>query len=648
MELNQQQLAAVTYDGPKRNVMVVAGAGCGKTRTIIARAAHLVRKGTDASRILVMTFTNRAARELRVRLKGEVGETCESIQAGTFHAFCLKVMTQIPNSFGMHGLHVIDADDQESLMGVVRKALIKRLSGPKRGFPSTQQLLSYHSYSRNVLLDPREYLKRQTELQEEEIPLCLEMFAAYQKEKIDRGYLDYDDLLERFAVTLEEKPKLRQAVCTLFDEVLVDEMQDTNPIQFKILRHFGDERVRLFCVGDPAQSIYRFRGAEFKHMLHFESVFGDSITFPLSLNYRSYQEILDFSNWLLHRSSLAYPTNLEAVRGRGSLPVRVEDFEHQSDECTWIADLIVSCQERKMPLSDVMVLYRSAYEARPMEAELIRRGIAYRFIGGLVLTKSAHVRDILSLLRLARDPRDDLAWMRFLQIWPRIGERTAQRILGALGTVTPDAVLSTLREEMGTDHLAAMAYEEAVKNFAKPSACVKAVNTVLKQTLSQRYDHWEQRMKDLDLLEKVARNWQSTSQFIDDFTLEPMNDTQISNAHNDDALTLITVHSAKGTEASICIVASATQSNYPHFRSLGDAEAEEEERRVLYVACTRAKDELYITRSSFNRNAFWVKHSPAVGEPYFLQELPEAGVIRTLHGWSPQGAGGLALLQDIY
>jgi DNA helicase-2/ATP-dependent DNA helicase PcrA len=170
----------------------------------------------------------------------------------------------------------------------------------------------------------------------------------------------------------------------------------------------------------------------------------------------------------------------------------------------------------------------------------------------------------------------------------------------------------------------------------------------LKPVVSQRYDHWQQRVKDLDLLEKVARNYRSTSQFIDDFTLEPMNDTQIRNDSTEDALTLITVHSAKGTEAPVCIVAAATQTNYPHVRSLGDLDAEEEERRVLYVACTRAKDELILTRASTNRNAFWVQHSPAVGEPYFLEEVPEHLVESTLHGWSPGNLGGLGSLQDIY
>jgi len=650
MELNEQQTAAVTYNGAARNILVNAGAGCGKTRVVIARAAHLCKTGTDPSRILIMTFTNRAAREIKQRLRTELGESAETMQAGTFHAFCLKVMSQIPKSFEVNGLNIIDADDQNSLMGLIRKNAVKQLQGPKRGFPTSEKLLSYYSYSRNTCRDPKEYLERETDLEPGNIGVCLEIFIEYQKAKNERGYLDFDDLLQCFSDSLTVKPALRKAVCTLFDEVLVDEMQDTNPIQFSILKHFSAEKVRLFCVGDPAQSIYRFRGAEFKHVYEFESIFGDSVTLPLSTNYRSFQEILDFSNWLLNKSPLAYHNDLCSSRGMCQVLPRIEDFEHQSDEATWIADYIVACTERKIPMSDIMILYRTAYEARSLEAELIHRGIPYRFIGGMVLTKSAHVRDIMSLLRLARNPMDDLAWMRYLQLWPRIGERTAERIIASMAQAdqTASGALEVLREQMGTEHPATTAFSVAIGNFARPAECVKQINNQMKPILSERYDHWAQRAKDLELLEQVAQNYHSTSEFIDDFTLEPLNDTQISNEHNDDAVTLITVHSAKGTEAGICIVAGATQSNYPHFRSLGDLDAEEEERRVLYVACTRAKNELIITRSAFQRNAFWVEQSPACGEAYFLQEIPGQLVKETLHGWNPGKNNGLGSLQDIY
>jgi len=496
MELNQQQRDAVTYAGPKRNILVNAGAGTGKTRTIIARAAHQIMQGTQAERILIVTFTNRAAQELRHRLAHEVGPSGEAVQMGTFHAFCLKVMSQLPKSFDISGLNVIDSDDQNNLMSIVRKSLIKHLKGPKQDFPRSDHLLSLYSYSRNTLQNTEDYLHEQTDLDDQQMQLCLQMFSLYQQRKEERGYLDYDDLLIKFDEALAKKPALRHAVCSLFDEVLVDEMQDTNPIQFNILKHFCAEKVTLFCVGDPAQSIYRFRGAEFSHMLEFESMFGDSIAFTLSLNYRSYQEILDVSNWLLSCSSYPYHHKLEAIRGRSGNLVRLEDFESQSDECSWIADQVVGYQEQKIPLSDIMVLYRSSYEAKTLEAELISRKIPYRFIGGLVLTKSAHVRDVFALLRLVRNSTDDLAWMRYLQLFPRIGEITAERIVSNLQDA--NSVVQALESAVGEGHPSVEALSAAMKAGPNPQKCIKAVIQQLSPLLAERYDHWKQRKQDIN------------------------------------------------------------------------------------------------------------------------------------------------------
>jgi len=649
MELNEQQKEAVAYNGEAMNVLVTAGAGCGKTRTIIARAAHLYKTGTDVSRILIMTFTNRAAREIKLRLKSEIGAASEQMQAGTFHAFCLKVMTKLPKSFAIAGLSIIDTDDQNSLMGLIRKEFLKAQGTRQKGFPKTRNLLTYYSYSRNTCQNPKEYLETQSDLEPDTITSCCELFSQYQSAKNARGYLDYDDLLERFSDALKEKPQLKKAVCTLFNEVLVDEMQDTNPIQFEILKHFADEEVRLFCVGDPAQSIYRFRGAEFRHVYQFQEMFGDSITIPLSLNYRSYQEILDFSNWLLDRSPLDYRNKLTSNRGTCGYIPNLEEFEHSSEEASWIADTILERSEADVPLSDIMVLYRSGYDAKSLEAELIRREIPYRFIGGTILTKSAHVRDVLALLRIVRNTKDDLAWLRFLQLWPRIGERTAEKIYGLISSaVDNDIVERELTASLGDEHPALEAFKAAVTFYDSPVKCLKMVTRNMNSALRDRYDNWKQRSKDLELLVRVAENYQNTADFIDDFTLEPLNDTDISKKSTDDAVTLITVHSAKGTEAPICIVAGATQSNYPHFRSLGDIDAEEEERRVLYVALTRAQNELIVTRSSFHRNAFWVQSSPAKGESYFLDELPEALITKSLHGWSPDNVSGLGALEDVF
>jgi DNA helicase-2/ATP-dependent DNA helicase PcrA len=417
IELNPQQKAAAQYRGTAQSLLIMAGAGCGKTRTIIARTSYLIRSGVDASRILMMTFTNRAAREMKVRLKSEVGPASYQVQAGTFHAFCLRVMRRIPTSFGIQGLNVIDVDDQNALMSLVRRRRLgKKDKFIRKLVPKAAELIRYYSYCRNTCQEPIEYLSHHSDLSREYIGLCSEMFAEYQKMKLERGYLDFDDLLEVFGSVLAQKAALRKDLAKLFEECLVDEMQDTNPLQFRILKQFSREGVRLFCVGDPAQSIYRFRGANFEHVYLFDELFPNSEILTLSENYRSYQEILDLSNWLLGRSPLDYKNRLVAHRGNAGIIPELVDFDSQFEEAGWIADKIIAQHESDTPLRDMMVLVRTAYDAKPIEAEFLQREIPYVFIGGTSLTKSAHVRDILALLRTARSVDDDLAWMRYLQL----------------------------------------------------------------------------------------------------------------------------------------------------------------------------------------------------------------------------------------
>jgi DNA helicase-2/ATP-dependent DNA helicase PcrA len=627
----------------------MAGAGCGKTRTIIARTSYLIRSGVDASRILMMTFTNRAAREMKIRLKSEVGPVSNKVQAGTFHAFCLKVMRRIPTSFGILGLNVIDVDDQNALMSLVRlRRLGKKGKEIGKLVPKAAELNRYYSYCRNTCQEPIDYLSHHSDLSQEYITLCSDMFAEYQKLKLERGYLDFDDLLEVFGSVLEQKAALRKDLAKLFEECLVDEMQDTNPLQFRILQQFSREGVRLFCVGDPAQSIYRFRGANFEHVYLFDELFPNSEILMLSKNYRSNQEILDLSNWLLSRSPLDYKNRLIAHRGNAGRIPELIDFDSQFEEASWIADKIMEQFESDTRFRDIMVLVRTAYDAKPIEAEFIQREIPYVFIGGTSLMKSAHVRDILALLRTARSFDDDLAWMRYLQLWPGIGPKTAEKIVSAIIASKAKKALEVLVKQLGLGHPGVIGYRRLKDASSVPQKAVKSAIQTLSPVLETRYDRWHLRQKDLELLATVAERYKTLVEFIDAFTLEPMTNTEINRLEAEDVVTLITVHSAKGTEAPICFVASAKQGTYPHVRSFGELESEEEERRILYVAMTRAKNELFITRSTDHRSGFWVVNTPTEGEEYFLADVPQNLVVQKIEGWLPSAASGLTSLKDIY
>jgi len=470
----------------------------------------------------------------------------------------------------------------------------------------------------------------------------------YQKLKEKRGYLDFDDLLDLYSRTLTAKKKLRADLAKLYDEVLVDEMQDTNPLQFAILKHFSSEGTRLFCVGDPAQSIYKFRGAEFKHIHRFTKMFPDSTVLPLTENYRSNQEILDLANWLLNRSPYEYGDDLVAFRGEANRLPEVHDFENKFEEAVWVADTILERHEKEIPFRDMMVLVRSGFDAREFEAEFLKRDIPYYYIGGQKITEASHVRDVLALLRIVRNPMDELAWVRFLKLWRGIGDKTAAKIFDALLNEQDQDPRVVLEKSLKKDHPAISAFSKTVEHEGDTSLCVTAAVNSLAKVLEAKYDKWEKRYKDLELLEKVAQRYPSLSDLIDDFTLEPMSKKSVDFLEVDDAITLITVHSAKGTEAKICFVVNAAVGVYPHMKSLGDLESEEEERRVLYVAMTRAKDELYISRSTGFRGSNYSLYSEAEGEDYFLEDIPERLIETELHGWSSNTKTGLIGLRDDY
>jgi len=626
MELNKQQKAAAEYSGDSRNLLVVAGAGCGKTRTIIARVAHLVKSGKNPARILMLTFTNRAAKEMKERLKNDIGSSAYSIQAGTFHAFCLKTMHRMPAKFQISTSNIIDSDDQLSLMKIVLNKIIpKNKKELKKRIPTCKIILNYYSYSRNTCLDFNDYLNKMVScVDENDITIIADIIKEYKNAKQKRNYLDYDDLLEIFANSLEKDVSLKNTVCSFFDEVLVDEMQDTNPLQFKILKHFSDAGIRLFCVGDPAQSIYKFRGAEFKHIYKFKKNLPESQQLKLSLNYRSTQEILDFANWLMDNSMYDYSNKLEAARKKLGEKTNIVDFRNKYEESRWIVEQIKNEQlENHRKFGDFMILVRTGFNAKNIEAELIQNEIPYRFIGGLSFAKSAHIRDVISLIRTAKRRYDELAWMRFLQLWESIGPAKAGKVIDVLFNANDQSPLEILNDFFGTLNPLVDAYAKCAENVDDVSECVSNAVEALMPVLEKKYEKWQYRKKDLELLCNVACNYKSVNHLIEAFTLDPISNSELKDKQEKDKVTLITVHSAKGTEAPICYIAQAGYGAFPHFKSCGDLELEEEERRILYVAITRAKDKLVVTRTVNDFETFSTNRTPAVGEDYFLEVLPD-------------------------
>lgn len=620
-ELNEEQELATKYD--RGHVLVLAGAGTGKTRTIIARASYLIRQGVDPGRILLLTFTRRAAREMTERLRQIVGRDNVSLMAGTFHHFCLYTMRRMPTQFGLTGITVIDRDDQIQLMKLIRAEF--RQKGEQ--FPQASELVRLSSYARNTTQSVPDYLSRFTSYEPEIVERISAVAEAFDRRKRANGYLDYDDILHLFAKRLHEDPVTRDQVRGRYDHILVDEMQDTNPLQWLILDGLRDP-AQLFCVGDDAQSIYAFRGADFRNVHSFAQRIPDAITLRLEENYRSTQGILDLSNWLLAASPISYHKHLHAHRKTVSRP-RLLNFDSDFDEARWIADDLIERHETGAPWKDHMIITRTGFGARALESFMVEKKIPYRFIGGVSLLQAAHVKDLLCLIRASASQHDELAWIRYLTMWPRIGDATAARLIASMRThAHMDDAIATLKKSLKGKDQVIKGIHLVQEFWDDPAETIRQAGRFLSPLLEKRYVNWKIRQRDLELLARLAGRHRSLMAFIETYTLDPISTTESERLEENDLVTLTTAHSAKGTEATVCYLIRVEPGMYPHLRSLGVPDQEEEERRTLYVAMTRARDELIITRTHRPYGPVQMPYSATGGHSpgetvYFLQTLPD-------------------------
>lgn len=618
-ELNPQQKQAATT-GTKHS-LVLAGAGCGKTKTIVARAAYLIDQGIPANQIQILTFTRRSASEIVARVELALGDQAKGLRASTFHTFCMYLLRRAPKAFGLDQFSIIDRDDQLMLFRLIRGKDDKK---NPNALPKPQQLCDLYSFARNTRQKLSLALEKQLPEFLDDKDQIAEIMKEYESRKRARSFLDYDDILAVVGSALAQSEGLVEYVVSLCQYMLVDEMQDTNPLQWAILEPLK-EKTSLFCVGDDAQSIYGFRGADFENIHHFKDRVADAEIFKLEKNYRSTQEILDLSNWLLERSPIHYDKKLEAYRGEGLKP-RMHVFPNEFDEAKWIA---IDIKERHLlqgsAWNDHMVLVRSAFAARHIEAAFIQANVPYRFIGGMKLLETAHVKDLLSLLRVIANPLDDIAWMRFLTLWNGVGDVGASKLAQQL-LLDPDIESITEKlEKFGRipDHTLLIMKQMSVLK-TEVEACVRlGVEAILNQ-LEENYakKDWHKRVGDFDLVKQLASKHTQLSEFLEEYVLDPVSISEIERQSQDDVVTMITIHSAKGTEQKVCYVANVSAGQYPHARAQGNFDEVEEERRVLYVALTRAQNELILTKQNLN---FWAhRQTDEQGreiESYFFNDL---------------------------
>ena len=629
--LNSQQLAAATTD--ERHVLVKAGAGTGKTATIIARCAHLIESGVPPNRIQTLAFTRRAANEVRTRVRSQLGAVAEGLPATTFHAWCMQLLRGNEGVWGYEGWTVIDGEDQLLLFRTAR-------GERPRGFPTAKQLLSAYSFSRNTgtrlsVVAQDRFGMKEAEAKENLGPIA----RAYEAKKRENRYLDYDDILVIVGKRLSGHPALAEWVGEQFPYILVDEMQDTNPIQWDILLPLVPY-TSLYCVGDDAQSIYGFRGASFEYLHHFQEVVEGSVVLDLTKNYRSTQPVLDLANWLLTQSPIGYEKELEAVRPGGD-PPEVHDFRGRYDAAAWIGADIEEDERSGLRLQDHLVLARAGYQARAVEGELLRRGIPYNFFGGTRLLEGAHVRDLLSALRVVANPLDQLGWLRLLQLYPGVGPAIADQIMQEqVGAVKNG---EELRYESMDPNVAALLSDLVEVQDDVPAALVTARNH-LERLLAKKYsrENWDRRRGDLDLLYELAAGHSSIAGFIEQYLVDPI---AYSDLHtpSGDAVRVATIHSSKGMEAATVYIVETGPGEYPSARAVQE-DTVEDERRVLYVAMTRAKDRLVLTRTLRSNYVEGPFKDGEAQDPYMLGLVPDRlwhrEPLPALPKWDGDGAPG--------
>jgi DNA helicase-2/ATP-dependent DNA helicase PcrA len=597
--LNAEQARAATHpDGP---LLVIAGAGTGKTRTLVHRVAHLIDGGVSPERILLLTFTRRAAHEMLARAERLVGSASTRVHGGTFHATGHRLLRQYGPSAGMpRDFSIMDQGDAEDLMQLARATL--GFGKKEKRFPKKETL--QYLYSRHVNTE-----RVVEELLEQELPQFVEytqeilrIFAEYTSRKHERNLVDYDDLLLYWLLMLEQSPQLADAIAGMYDHLLIDEYQDTNVLQARILRGMCRTHRNITVVGDDAQSIYSFRGAHFRNILDFPQQFGGATIVALEQNYRSTQPVLDVTNTLISRAEERFTKNLWTAREGGERPWLVTAKDEQQ-QTRFVVDRILELHESGTPLREMAVLFRAGYMSADLEIELTNRKIPFEKWGGLKFLEAAHVKDVLAFLRVLENPRDEVSWYRLLMLMPGIGDVTARSLMDSMAERSwdPDAFSAFVppaRAKEAHRKLADLLRALRAREASDLGADIEAIRGIYDAILMERYDRPDPRLSDLEQLRIIAGGYPSRGAFLSALALEPPQNTQDLASGGDteeDALVLSTAHSAKGKEWDAVFVIWAVDGWFPSSRALGDEEQLEEERRLMYVAMTRARNHLAVS-----------------------------------------------------
>ena len=630
-QLNPQQLAAVqAAPGP---VLVIAGAGSGKTRTLTYRVAWLIEHGVPPDRILLMTFTNKAAREMLQRVETLLGGDIAGLWGGTFHHVGNRALRRHAHLLGYRNdFTILDREDAGDLVSAC--IADAKIDTTKERFPKGDLLVDVFSMAVNTGRTIGEVLAEQYPYFEQFKETIASLQQRYHERKMTTNAMDYDDLLLNWLRLLREHPEVRDLYQQRFQHVLVDEYQDTNTIQAELIDRLAAGHRNIMVVGDDSQSIYSWRGANFRNIISFPDRYPGAQVYKIETNYRSVPQILRVANEVIRANTQQFPKALQAVRRSGARPwLVVAGVDTQ--QAQYVGQRILELRDEGYRLNDIAVLYRSHFHCMEVQMELKRRNIPFLVTSGLRFFEQAHIKDVAAYLRFAINTGDELAFKRMTQLMPGIGGKTAVKLwtqllggkpLGALTAGVPQKAKPAWEQAVAT--LAELG-EESVRN--RPSEMIRRViECGYDDYLKEHYTNYAARLDDLVQLQLYAQRFQSTEQFLSDLSLMTnleVEDETAPEQEDGEYLRLSTVHQAKGQEWGAVFAISLADGLFPSGKALDNIEGEEEERRLFYVAITRAKDELYLSYPLLRRNN---GGQDALQKPSrFLAEIA-AGLMETL------------------
>jgi len=622
-ELNDEQREVVLQgDGP---CLVLAGAGSGKTRTITYRVAYLLQQGVAPQNILLLTFTNKASSEMISRVESICGSYPAGLWAGTFHSIANRLLRQYAANLGFTSdFTILDREDSESLI----KKSIKELKIDTKAsrFPSAKVLMSIISYSRNAGCDIKEAIGLKHP-HFEHLRQSIEMVSEqYRKKKKEGNMMDFDDLLLKFLELLTDHQDVANRLSEQFQYILVDEFQDTNTVQASIVRILAKAHQNIFVVGDDAQSIYSFRAANIQNILRFSDRFPGTKTFKLTTNYRSTPEILSLANASIANNRDQYQKDLRALSSSLDKPHLVP-AQGVRQEAQYIAEQILDLYNDNLEFRNIAVLFRSAFHSQQLELELAKRDIPYEYRGGLRFFERAHIKDVVSYLRIISNVKDEVAWIRVLSHQPGVGLITAGKIFESvrghesLREVVESEPKVSARGKAGWNGFTRIARDMGLEKL--PAEIIRKIaKSDYRDYLEATYPEFMDRLEDIEQFALFAEQYDNLSDFLAEVTLQDdygaARDDQ--DARDRDRIILSTIHQSKGLEWDAVFVMRLSDGGFPHARSLEENGAIEEERRLFYVAVTRARKHLFLTYPLYSGFETLMLNQPST----FIQEVSKS------------------------